>query len=91
MKETNELILKFIGAEFSEPYWRIPKTGRWTQDKIQYHSSWDWLKPVIAKIKDNSLNEYHLIDKIDQADISGDRDATYNAVVEFIKFYNQNK
>ena len=92
----NKLIAEFIGMQNTNIGWydaeeALPNIVRDTFqgntfDHLLFHESWDWLKPVIADIKDNSLNEYHLIDKIDQADISGDRDATYKAVVEFIKF-----
>ena len=47
--------------------------GRLWREKDSYYkwdTSWDWLKPVIATIKDNSLDEYHLIDRIDKADLS---------------------
>lgn len=67
-----------------------------------YHSSWDWLMPVVEKIENLGLYDISII--VDTCRISGDGyDKTiceewmkigivYKSVVEFIKWYNkQNK
>ena len=59
----------------------------------QYHTSWDWLMPVVIKCKesvdycddDNAL-EYHKIEDEMLSQLS--IEDTYQAVVEFIKEYN---
>jgi len=59
----------------------------------KYHTSWDWLMPVVIKCKesvdycddDNAL-EYHKIEDEMLSQLS--IEDTYNAVVEFIKEYN---
>jgi hypothetical protein len=61
--------------------WEIPK------DCLEYHTSWDWLKPVVDKIEQvhegvpQELINLSLFSTIDEV---------YNAVVEFIKQYNNN-
>ena len=80
-----------------------------------YHSSWDWLMPVVEKIEDTHANKdlhYGHRFKIDNWEIvvqdclsgkircsvspasvriSSKIDAVYQAVIEFIKWYNENK
>jgi len=60
-------------------------------DELKFHTSWDWLMPVVESIferldsRDNSATEikkYMLLCCLDE---------TYNAVVEFINQYNKNK
>jgi len=86
--------------------WEIPK------DCLEYHTSWDWLMPVVEKIESfqdgndgdsmrghlyNFRIEQHFVYILDGEsmdiiiEMNGDNklDATYNAVVEFIKQYNK--
>ena len=91
--ESNKLIAEFMG---------IPsyKQGRYlmfeyadnnhrTEQDLAYHTSWDWLMPVVSKITrdeqyiDNDCRE-HLLDIVPYGHIED----TYSAVVEFIKEYN---
>ena len=95
-QENNDLIAEFMGGKFSHPHWSLPKTGRWTQDKLQYHKSWDWLMPVVRKCwKDASELDICSADMLADRDFwsvaDGDREKSYKAVVEFIKFYNKSK
>ena len=53
---------------------------------IKYHTSWDWLMPVVEKC----LNIYHIEQMNDDLnftfyDAMGNMEETYQAVVEFIK------
>ena len=60
----------------------------YTPDEMKYHTSWDWLMPVVSKITrdeqyiDNDYRE-HLLDIVPYGHIED----TYDAVVEFIKQY----
>lgn len=64
----------------------------------KYHSSWDWLMPVIEKIMDicfecSELTGWEINDPEDFyaiRDCIPDITHTYKAVVEFIKWYNKN-
>lgn len=78
------------------------KNQWWDIDELQYHASWDWLMPVVEKIENmghstkiecNGISTTVTISpnvsvwnnpstKIDKA---------YKAVVQFIKWYNEQK
>ena len=98
--DNNKLIAEFMGLEYA------PKDKRWDDwfDKddnritfgnripLQYHSSWDWLMPVIQRITD-VISPF---DEQDEQDFSqtllyGYIDDVYKLVVEFIKEYNKIK
>ncbi len=57
--------------------------------KMKYHTSWDWLMPVINKI----INTDTLAQRRQNVygSITPDISKSYKAVVEFIKWYNQIK
>jgi hypothetical protein len=78
--------------------------------EAKFHTSWDWLMPVVEKIEDLQDGEggdairSHLYDfevrriscmvhgaDIEVSDASSKIEAVYQAVVEFIIWYNQNK
>ena len=60
-------------------------------DYAKYSNSWDWIIPVIEccafSCVEGTQGE-ELYNKIDKALLSLSIDTTYNAVVEFIKYYN---
>ena len=73
--------------------------ARWLRlDEMRFHTSWDWLMPVVGKIKnvDAKFRCKHI-----GAFVSWEHrfkeslyigiDNTYRDVVEFIKWYNENK
>lgn len=58
----------------------------------RYSNSWDWLMPVVGRIvQDESFIEVHareyLMDIVPYCRLED----TYNAVIEFIKWFNLNK
>ena len=57
---------------------------------LKYHKSWDWLMPVVQKIKDTPT-----YGSTDGVDFSLTNDLTieslYESVVEFIKYLNEEK
>jgi hypothetical protein len=92
-------------AEFSKPegiedneYWGHWKHGH----RFMYHTSWDWLMPVVEKIEGLGYEFFIVEDRIKIAHntdhstetiidftLGGSkRDATYKAVVEFINWCN---
>ena len=81
----NKLIAEFMGIENTN--------GLVFQDantkefhSIKYHSSWDWLFPVVQKIGNDYYNTpfNELNNKVNTWTLED----TYNAVVEFIKEQN---
>ena len=122
MEKENRLIAEFMelkeGKKYLSPPLEEPEAiglGMYVSlDEMRYHTSWDWLMPVVEKIESfqdgedgdsmrghlyNFRIEQHFVYVIDGGsmdhiiEMDGDSklQATYQAVVEFIKFYNQNK
>ena len=69
---------------------------------LYYHSSWDWLMPVVEKIEKECSHEVVIFSTHcnvnqgkthDMGYIGGKTkiEAVYKSVIEFIKWYNQNK
>ena len=84
----NKLIAEFMEVVFHDDenqYYSAD--GLHIGNTLQYHTSWDWLMPVVEKIKDMGYD--HELDKIDNV-LTCDlrQENLYNAVVEFIKEFN---
>ena len=86
--ENNKLIAEFMGALY---YDNIEITS----ELVKYHSSWDWLVPVLKKIEDMIDDYYNKKDylkyknaRIKQPFLTTDIDFVYDLVVYFIKWYN---
>lgn len=95
LKEDNVLIAKFMGGVLSS----VPN-GTYSVNRLselKYHSSWDWLMPVVEKIeglRDSKGNAYRFSIDMCNAQIEGANieilggafklDTTYQAVVKFI-------
>ena len=90
MKENNTLIAEFM-QEGSEGFNLYDYNGcHYKVDELMFHTSWDWLMPVIEKILDNafydvatSMEDFYSIKRHIPY-----MDETYQAVVDFIKTYN---
>ena len=83
MKDNNKLIAEFMGWKPNEHHWCL------NGDKdLQYDTSWDWLIPVVNKIEMEcegvplQLLNCNLYTEIGEV---------YQAVVEFIKTYNDER
>lgn len=106
--EGNRLIAEFMGlphhydTDDNLMFEHCEDSLIYPQD-LGYHTSWDWLMPVVEKIEtledgdaivtiemDNCQIVYGL-DNAALFDTSDKIGNTYAAVVEFIKWYNQNK
>lgn len=77
-------------------------TSTWLTTMLQYHKRWDWLMPVVEKIESlgywvNRINgDVWIVNDNEEVIINntnhkGGIEAYYNAVVEFIKWWNENK
>ena len=76
-KENNKLIAEFMHGDGGRLH------------NLQYHTSWDWLKPVVDKIE---IKHQGVPQQLLHLSLFSTLDEVYNAVVEYITFYNeQNK
>jgi hypothetical protein len=92
--EGNKLIAKFMGTLYHQD-------EKITATIVKYHSSWDWLMPVVEKIKDidnqadietAKILEFFKDDEdvnIFHTSIFCHLQEVYNRVVVFIKWYNE--
>ena len=81
----NILIAEFMGLKEHEGSYYLPlyNSGDWVPDvELDYHTSWDWLMPVVQKIEQDCEGVPQ-----DMLNISlySDINEVYKAVVEFIK------
>ena len=87
--ENNILIAEFMGNidHATNEYYRIIfHSGDFHKlDDLYFHDSWDWLMPVIQKIKNMNLEGPSMTDKIDFYLTGCNLKYTYESVVEFIK------
>ena len=82
----NRLVAEFMGSNLNGlESWQY-------EEELHYHTSWDWLMPVVSKITrdeqyfEDDYREY-LMDIVPYGHIED----TYDAVVQFIKQYNDEK
>jgi len=80
----NKLIAEFMGVDYVD-------VDTYLEDnkELQYHTSWDWLMPVLDKIKEMRCLPDDHDESFSWVCKSSDIEAEYNAVVEFIKQYNK--
>ena len=96
--ENNKLIAEFMGMTYSDPNDNsvmIQMTPQGNEvvpiESMQYHTSWDWLMPVVQKCRLESRCEYDEDDNWNEIHWSLEEcnlDKTYKAVVQFIKEQN---
>lgn len=105
--EFMELPTEVFNSGLLNYYHREYNSGTWYEEhELSYNVSWDWLEPVVEKIEMLEYTfekNYQRLDKDWQCLIVKGNDimfqefninsklAAYNAVVEFIKWYNENK
>ena len=98
MEQNNKLIAEFMGLDTE--VFKSGKLNYYYYDKVSkqeifleahelsYDASWDWLMPVIHKCFDVA-EDGQMADIMHHLQVAEMGD-TYDAVVEFIKEYNQN-
>ena len=85
--ESNKLIAEFmeLPTGLSEPF-IYEHNGVWfCEHELLYHTSWDWLMPVVQKIEDYLSDNVGKVGYFDDGLTSNDIEVRYQAVVEFIK------
>ena len=95
----NKLIAEFMGMSYGDPNDNsvmIQMTPQGNEvvpiNSMKYHTEWNWLMPVVSKILTNEnyidiTQRENIMDSLPYGMIKD----TYNAVVEFIKWYNEQK
>lgn len=112
-QEGNKMIAEFMGLKpfndsrygemYFNPLGRLSGGDIFGAAGLKYHSSWDWLMPVVEKIVtlgwQFQLNSYGVSNaamfingesKIQNTAWSTPLLATYNVTVDFIKWHNKN-
>lgn len=95
----NKLIAVFMGAKLvTGNYYLIPKSvfpngeDYLKGDEFEYHSSWDWIMPVVEKINRIDKNKIRVYmgtcNNLFVLKITDGKDVVYKRVVQFITFYN---
>lgn len=87
MKE-NKLIAEFMGFHRTEKGYIVGGFGDGTfglAEELHFHTSWDWLIPVVEKCFQEDGKHYVINDALLTINI----DEVYEAVVKFIKEYNK--
>ena len=94
--EENKLIAEFMSVVFHDDenqYYN--EIGLYIGLELKYHTSWDWLMPVVNKIRVPYNNteitgeKYEdIISVLAEGCIEANQLQVYEAVVEFIKTYN---
>ncbi|MDA9302834.1 hypothetical protein N9Q25_00410 [bacterium] len=95
--KSNKVIAEFMGMTYGDPNddsVMIQMTSQGNEvvpiESMKYHSSWDWLMPVVGKLLDldepasASDHRYRLKDALVETNI----DSMYDMAVEFIKKHN---
>jgi len=92
--KNNVLIAEFMGAYFDDKG-MTRLCGEFGLERVsalnlKYHSSWDWLMPVVIKCfeVDDSVND-DLNFKLNDALLETNIDSLYKVVVEFINQLNK--
>jgi len=94
--ENNKLIAEFMGYKKSLGITWFKEKAIVTENSFKYHSDWNWLMEVVDGIVnaslpltfDNKVNKKR-VEFFKNITIYSSKDETYNACVEFIKWYNQ--
>jgi len=95
MKANNELIADFLG--YTRPNPDHPNTSYWYKDGQQpltillFDTNWDWLMLAIEKILDISIELDSMEMYYNITDSIPNKVQTYEAIIEFIKYYNNLK
>ena len=88
--EDNKLISEFMGAEWHKDFFKDVCIISPSNISYKFHTSWEWLMPVVIKIG-GTANILGAMKKLRNYSKVTNREDTYQAVVEFIKTYNDGR
>jgi len=92
--ENNTLIAEFMGGQRvlpDEDVYNMPTHNNlcYGVNELQYHTSWDWLMPVVQKCFDTQQPEEGQHYFINESLLTMKIEVVYDRVVEFIKEHNK--
>ena len=82
MEKNNKLIAEFMGAYSEEDGYDYSKVGN---KGLYYHTSWDWLMPVVQNIEQDCEG---VPQEMLNISLYSDINEVYKAVIEFITDQN---
>ena len=96
-QENNKLIAEFMGITPNEAgVYHVSKHKGYSLENLLYHTEWNWLMPVVNKIRVPYNNteitgeKYEdIISVLAEGCVEANQLQVYEAVVEFIKEYNK--
>lgn len=91
---SNILIAEFMGRRGqlrTDLFWISQPYAHWiTSDMMQYHTSWDWLMPVVIKCFEvEAVVEPKFIHVLNDALVEVNITSLYEAVINLIKNYGE--
>ena len=95
--KNNKLIAEFMGHHTYESNGYImisySDCNERTLQDTHYHTSWDWLMPVVVRLFDDEYNEFDGADdlsfRLNDTLLETNLDSLYSIVVLFINAYNK--
>tara|TARA_R110002110_G_scaffold104119_3_gene262745 strand:+ start:188 stop:472 length:285 start_codon:yes stop_codon:yes gene_type:complete len=91
--KSNKLIAEFMGYDIITEAEKDKFPTVLTTKDVKYHTSWDWLMPVVVRLFDDEYNEFDGADdlsfRLNDTLLETNLDSLYNIVVEFINEYNK--
>ena len=87
--EGNKLIAEFMEVEINNCT-SYPEEGRkcFHIDDVEYHSSWDWIMPVIKRFNITEFDEWEDFGELVAALSAASIEDTWRIIVNGIKWYN---
>ena len=87
-QEGNELIAGFMNWQHHED----PKYHNHEMANLKYHTSWDWLMPVVEKIDSLSYNDSNnKFQPSVERFLENDIESIWRQIVIFLTWFNQTK
>lgn len=94
--ESNKLIAEFMEIStcsdihhMDDKCYYFGVDGYLKAGEAKYNTSWDWLMPVVEKIKSLRHGWHQMTDIVLELQIGSTIDEVYQAVIEFIRAYKQ--
>tara|TARA_R110000850_G_scaffold192783_1_gene319683 strand:+ start:1309 stop:1593 length:285 start_codon:yes stop_codon:yes gene_type:complete len=91
--KSNKLIAEFMGYDIITEAEKDKFPTVLTTKDVKYHTSWDWLMPVVVRLFDDEYNEFDGADdlsfRLNDTLLETNLDSLYRIVVEFINEYNK--